>query len=280
MGELALASLREIADANRIAAARAQLAHLAILRRELAPAQSMAELALEQNQIIDESSGAIEALDLLSLIARLRGDTVRQSQLARQMLELTQRVSDPFAIASGLWTAAAIAAERGCFAEAARFYGAQEAVRLANGFAIDPGYSSDHAASVAAVRAALDARTFTDLWAEGRALVPAVALAAATSFLAEVADREQAAYQAEKRALQSLGLSDRQQDVLRLIGQGRSDREIADILSISARTVSKHVEAILMRLDAHTRSGATAIAARLAADARKRTPSTEHGSVR
>jgi DNA-binding CsgD family transcriptional regulator len=93
-----------------------------------------------------------------------------------------------------------------------------------------------------------------------------VALAEATDFLGEVAAQEREAYQAEKRELRLLGLSDRQQDVLRLIGQGRSDREIAEILAISARTVSKHVEAILIRLDVRTRSGAAAVAARLRAE--------------
>lgn len=271
MSNLALGSLREIADPARIADAQAKLAHLAMLRGDLTAAQSCAEEALEYRRTVDDPGRAIDMLDLLSLVARMQGDTVRQSALARQTLELVCLVDDPFVISSGLWTAAAIACERGCYQESARFYGAEEAVRQASGFAIDPGYSEERTASVAMVKGALGARLFSEQWEMGYSLAQR-ALADAAAFLTELADREQEAYQAEKRALRSLGLSDRQQDVLRLIGQGRSDREIADLLSISARTVSKHVEAILIRMDARTRSGAAAIAARLSADARSTSP--------
>jgi non-specific serine/threonine protein kinase len=280
MGELALSSLRELADPARIAEAEAQLAHLALLRGDLGTAQSLAETVLDYRRLTGEPSRAIDMLDLLSLIARLRGDNVRQSALAQQTLELTLLVDNPFMIASGLWTAAAIACERGFYRESARFYGAEGAVRQASGFALDPGHRDEHAASIAAVRTALGVQVFAAEWETGQALGMA-ALQEAATFLAALAGTERDAYQAEKRALQSLGLSDRQQDVLRLIIQGRSDREIAAMLSISARTVSKHVEAILTRVDARTRSGAAAIAARLTADAQPGTlsPSIEPGQL-
>lgn len=268
MGGLALESLRERSEPRRMADAQSQLAHLALLRGDLAGTQALAEAALETRRSIDtdDPERVIDLLDILSLVARLRGDSVHQSALARQTLELTRQTKDPYLIASGLWTAAAIAAERACFVESARFYGAEEALRKSSGFAIDPGYSAEHAASIASVKAALGAVAFAEQWDAGRSGSTAMVLEEAVLFLSDLADREQAAYHAEKHALRSLGLSDRQQDVLRLIGQGRSDREIAEMLSISARTVSKHVEAILIRVDARTRSGAASIAARLSTE--------------
>jgi non-specific serine/threonine protein kinase len=271
MAEQALAALSELDDPSRTALARTQLAHLAILRGDLAAAQALAESALKFQQAIGDRKRAVEVLDLLSLVARLRGDSVRQSELAWQTLELTLLVDDPFVIASGLWTAAAIACERGCYCDSARFYGAEEAVRQTSGFALDPGFGDDRAASVTAVRAALGSHEFSHQWGAGRSLA-GQAIREAAAFLGRIATCERETYEAEKRALQSLGLSERQQDVLRLIGQGRSDREIAEMLSISARTVSKHVEAILVRMDARTRSGAAALAARLIADSRAHGP--------
>jgi non-specific serine/threonine protein kinase len=57
-------------------------------------------------------------------------------------------------------------------------------------------------------------------------------------------------------------LTRRELDVLRQLFAGHSDREIADTLFISRRTVSKHVEAILAKLSVRSRGGAVAEARR------------------
>lgn len=56
-------------------------------------------------------------------------------------------------------------------------------------------------------------------------------------------------------------LTDREQDVLELIGQGMANKEIAQKLVISERTVKFHVSAILAKLGAGNRTEATRIAA-------------------
>jgi DNA-binding NarL/FixJ family response regulator len=50
--------------------------------------------------------------------------------------------------------------------------------------------------------------------------------------------------------------------VLRLLIEGRSDKEIATTLFVSRRTVSKHVTAILQKLDAPSRTAAATVAVR------------------
>ncbi len=52
------------------------------------------------------------------------------------------------------------------------------------------------------------------------------------------------------------GLTTREREVLRLLAAGRTDREIADTLFISPRTASKHVGAILAKLEATSRAEA------------------------
>ena len=56
-------------------------------------------------------------------------------------------------------------------------------------------------------------------------------------------------------------LTEREQDVLELIGQGLANKEIAQKLVISERTVKFHVSAILAKLGAGNRTEATRIAA-------------------
>ena len=58
-------------------------------------------------------------------------------------------------------------------------------------------------------------------------------------------------------------LMPREVDVLRLIAAGLTDREIAERLFITRRTASKHVEAILAKLEVPARAGAASQAARL-----------------
>jgi DNA-binding CsgD family transcriptional regulator len=57
-------------------------------------------------------------------------------------------------------------------------------------------------------------------------------------------------------------LSAREREVLACIMEGLHDREIADRLSISPRTVQSHVLAILNKLGARSRPEAVAIALR------------------
>jgi DNA-binding NarL/FixJ family response regulator len=56
------------------------------------------------------------------------------------------------------------------------------------------------------------------------------------------------------------GLSAREIEVLRLVAQGRTNREIAETLVISEKTVARHLTNIFTKIDVANRSGATAYA--------------------
>ncbi|WP_411123419.1 helix-turn-helix transcriptional regulator [Streptomyces sp. x-19] len=62
---------------------------------------------------------------------------------------------------------------------------------------------------------------------------------------------------------ESLGLTPRERDVLRLVADGRSNRQIADTLFISPKTASVHVSNILAKLGVSGRGEAGAVAHRL-----------------
>ncbi len=59
---------------------------------------------------------------------------------------------------------------------------------------------------------------------------------------------------------QPFGLSPRELEVLLILGAGRTDREIAERLFISQRTVHIHVRRVLAKLGATSRTQATSIA--------------------
>jgi predicted ATPase/DNA-binding CsgD family transcriptional regulator len=86
---------------------------------------------------------------------------------------------------------------------------------------------------------------------EGRRLAPGEWLALAESIVAAAEGAEQRTSRRDKS--ESLGLSGREREVLLLMAEGMTDREIAERLFISSRTVNSHVASILNRFGVHSR---------------------------
>ena len=63
----------------------------------------------------------------------------------------------------------------------------------------------------------------------------------------------------------ALGVTVREADVLLWISRGKSNRDISEILNISARTVNKHLEQVFTKLGVENRAAAAAIATRIVA---------------
>jgi two-component system, NarL family, nitrate/nitrite response regulator NarL len=57
-------------------------------------------------------------------------------------------------------------------------------------------------------------------------------------------------------------LTERELEVLKLLAEGRSNRAIADALHLSLNTVRNHVQHVLVKLDAHSKHEAVAVARR------------------
>ena len=95
---------------------------------------------------------------------------------------------------------------------------------------------------------------------EGRRLTLEEAIAIATDFLTGL---EQPPTDEQSDTSAPYGLTPRELDVLRLLIDGRSDRQIGDVLCISHRTVMRHVEHILAKLGVESRTAAATQAVRL-----------------
>ena len=62
---------------------------------------------------------------------------------------------------------------------------------------------------------------------------------------------------------QELGLTERESEVLYWIANGKTNREVAEILGMSPRTVNKHLEQVFPKLGVENRTAAAGIALRL-----------------
>jgi DNA-binding CsgD family transcriptional regulator/tetratricopeptide (TPR) repeat protein len=116
-----------------------------------------------------------------------------------------------------------------------------------------------------AARAALT-RAWTLASAHGASLLVAEIRALARRARIELPPSGQAATGQDdrpgRRTGDELGLTSRERDVLALLAEGRTDRQIAEALFISPRTVAMHVSSILAKLGVPNRGGAAAVAHR------------------
>jgi DNA-binding NarL/FixJ family response regulator len=79
-----------------------------------------------------------------------------------------------------------------------------------------------------------------------------------------ISDKVLVEYSGEKKTVKSTTawdeLTQREKEVLKLVGESYKNKEIADFLGISEKTVEKHRSNIMMKLDLHTASALTAYA--------------------
>jgi DNA-binding CsgD family transcriptional regulator len=78
----------------------------------------------------------------------------------------------------------------------------------------------------------------------------------------QIQDRLRQIARRETRPHLPAGLSPREAEVLRLVAQGKSNREIAAILVISERTVVNHLASVFNKTGVDNRAGAAAFAIR------------------
>jgi non-specific serine/threonine protein kinase len=207
------------------------------------------------------TSGRAMALHGLGLAAWRRGDSSEAATRLRASLALRQRLGEPLGAAECLEGLAAVAAGTGEAGQAARWLGAAEAIREAIGAPLPPVERPDREATLAAVRAALGEAAGAAALAAGRALPPGQATAEA------LGDASASRSPADERAVPLPapapgGLSRREAEVLRLVAAGRSNREVAEELALSVRTVERHITNLYGKIGAKNRADATAFALR------------------
>jgi predicted ATPase/DNA-binding CsgD family transcriptional regulator/Tfp pilus assembly protein PilF len=196
----------------------------------------------------------------------LRGDLPRSRAAYTEALAFVRATNDRLRLGRCVRGAAAIAGAAGDAATAARLFAAAAAQREEDGLPLRPTTQVEHDRLVAAARAALGPAAFTRGWAAGGALPLEEAVTAAEAVLRartppsspRLVRRPHAAVRADVWA----DLTPQQCAVLRLLGDGRSDKEIATALFITRRTASKHVAAILAKLGVHSRATAAALTRR------------------
>jgi predicted ATPase/DNA-binding CsgD family transcriptional regulator len=199
--------------------------------------------ALEMARATGDTPGEAQALDCLSGMARLHGEVDEATRLGCCALQLRQELGERPALASSLETVggAVIAGERwvlGC-----ELLGAAQAFREAEGYARSRLEDAVHERDVEEARTALGAEAFTSAWARGYAMPFEDAV--------EYAVRGGDARRRPVTGWDSFTPAER--EVVRLVGHGLTNPEVARRLHVSPRTVGHHLAHVYQKLGIHSR---------------------------
>lgn len=256
--EEALALWRDAGNLRHTAVALTNLGAAVLVLGNAERASNLYGEALLLFRDLGDRYGTAVALTNLGEVAVGRGDHDRASGLLLEALAIFVRLGTAPATAQCLEMLAASAQGQGARRAAARLLGAAEGVRHDAGVPLLPLDIVAHGATVAAVRAALGEAEFGAAWSEGRA----APLDRVGDLVRGVGVADPAGVDPSRvEPASPPGISDftpRELDFLRLVAEGRSNREIAHLLGISRHTVRTKVSRLLVKLAAPSRSAAAA----------------------
>lgn len=250
---------RELGNKAGSAAALNNLGEVATAQGKHERAMVFLTEALALYRDVGESSGVAGTLHSLGVLATAQGQYGPAATYLAESLLRFQRLGDMSRVERCVWSLAGLAVARGDAVRGVCLYGAQRATR--ERFGNVPALAIDQVTfdrDMAAARVALGERGFSVAWTQGRAMSPEDAISYALESATDVATVTAAPLCAAPH-----GLTRREMDVLRLLANGRSDREIAEVLFISRHTATTHVKRLLRKLGVASRAAAAAYAIRL-----------------
>jgi non-specific serine/threonine protein kinase len=255
-----LAIRRELGDARGTAWALHNLGIAAFLEGALDRAAAYMEDALPTFEEANDHYALAFVLTNLGRVLSQQGDDARAAQFLRRGLALFQESRDHWGVGHVLEDCGWLLVRAGQPERGTQLLGAAAAARSLDGVQLTMVHVRGHERVVKQARAALGEARFAEAFAAGQAMALQDAYVEAMDVLDAAASPEPGT--APSRAA-ALGLTPREIEVLRLLADGLSDREIAAALSLSPRTVGWHVNHLLTKLDVPSRAAAAAMAIRL-----------------
>jgi DNA-binding CsgD family transcriptional regulator len=230
-------------------------------RGDLDRAASLLREAVNLFLEMGNEGGTLMGLCNLANALHRKGDVNGAELLLQAVLKRELALEREYETVDVLLGLADIALARRQVRRAALLLGAIEAMSQSIGYA-RYGWSRDAFERIAdSTRSVLGEDDFATLWRHGTQLTvseaAAEALGASDGWVSSASSTDEA-----NPATLNVRLTSREQDVLQLLAEGHSDRQIAAALSISPKTAGNHVSRILAKLNVETRTAAATLAVR------------------
>lgn len=216
------------------------------------------EEALELHHVMGHRFGAGMKLLLLAVIAQRSGNSADAVQRYLEGLQALTEGGDQMSVNLAMTGLAGIAADQRRWAEAARLLGIAAAVRERTGARLQVPWQPILAQTERLTRKALGDEEYDTWFNVGRTLSLSEAVDEALTTASGLTQRS-----AGQQGPSPYSLSPRELEVLTLLTRRWTDKEIAEELFISPRTVQAHISSILRKLDVNSRREAAAVAVRL-----------------
>jgi predicted ATPase/DNA-binding CsgD family transcriptional regulator len=255
--EEAVSLLRTTGVASWEALALAELGDSRLMTGDVAAAVPLLDEALTLLRRVENPFGIAVTLGERAHAARMQGDQVLAARLFAESIAAAAEIGISRLVLGAVAGLAGVALALGQPARAARLLAAVETEGETSGVG-RLGHAAHTARILAEVRASLPELAFVAAWEEGRQLSSADAVAEARAIAASARQEPQSA----PDDASGFRLTTRELDVLRLLAEGHSDRQIGEALFIGARTVQTHVANLFAKLGVNARAEAAAVAVR------------------
>ena len=219
------------------------------------------------NQVEDVRTAG-EAHCTLGKIALLTGDYPSAARSYMESLVLLAKAGDLPDVATSLEGLGCVASATSLHEDTIRLFAAAHRIRETTGATRKPTAQAGYDQALLASRAAVGGRTADALWEDGlnRSLNAVVILASAMTDQVQQIPRmppEAIAHSPQSNPVAKYGLTPREIEILGFLSTHHTDREIAEALYISPRTVETHITSIRTKLGVSSRREAARIAADL-----------------
>ncbi len=234
------------------------LGDFAIMQGRLETAKAQFEEAILVDRSVNFTWDLYESLAGLGVVNYLQGNIELSVSRFCESLEIAIGAGGFWALSTAIFGLSSAAAALDQLERGALLLGAAEAIHSKTNAVIWPRDRKMLDSGIATLESRLTSAEIVEFKSEGARLPLEHVLAEANAILPT--ERRASAW--SRGDAQSLGLSARELDVLRLIVQGRSDAQIGETLFISRRTVTTHTSRIFEKLGVSGRAEAAAMAVR------------------
>jgi non-specific serine/threonine protein kinase len=244
--EESLAIARAAGDAWAMGAPPRVLGWLSFLQGDVAVSLELLEEALDASRRVGDRRRLALTLDFLALVATATGQFSKAGAAFNESLQLQEDVGNRADLGDSLEGIAALAAAQRQPTLALQLAGAAAGIRDRSGSSMTPMRRTLLDQWLVPLRQVLSQEAIQSAWEAGRAMSLEQALELA--FAATETPQEQSHQQPDDSRQRGTELSPREQQVAALLGEGLTNRQIADRLVITQRTVASHIEHILEKL--------------------------------